>query len=47
MLSNLNASARHLLQGDLLLILCCAFYLAWWLLAFKPVGAVKGLLLRQ
>lgn len=43
MLSNLNASARHLLEGDLLLILCCAFYLAWWLLAFKPVGAVKGL----
>ena len=21
---------------------CCAFYLSWWLIAFKPEGAVKG-----
>ena len=25
------------------MILCCVFYLAWWVIAFKPVGAVKGM----
>ena len=28
--------------GNGLLVLCCAFYLAWWIIAFKPVGAIKG-----
>ncbi|MCD8076700.1 MAG: hypothetical protein LUF27_17055, partial [Lachnospiraceae bacterium] len=22
---------------------CCVFYLAWWLIAFKPEGAIKGI----
>ncbi len=34
---------RQIFWGNLLLIVCCAFYLAWWLLAFKPAGAVKGM----
>ncbi len=32
-----------MLSGNVLLILCCIFYLAWWLIAFKPDGAVKGM----
>ena len=26
-----------------MLIICCAFYLAWWMVAFKPEGAIKGM----
>lgn len=36
-------SAKQIFRSNLLLILCCAFYLAWWLLAFKPAGAVRGM----
>ncbi len=32
-----------MLAGNFFLIGCCGFYLAWWLLAFKPTGAVKGI----
>lgn len=32
-----------MIRGNLLLIVCCAFYLVWWILAFKPVGAVRGM----
>lgn len=35
--------AKQIFWSNLLLILCCAFYLAWWLLAFKPTGAIKGM----
>lgn len=34
---------KQIFRGNLLLIVCCAFYLAWWILAFKPVGAVRGM----
>lgn len=34
---------RQLFLGDMLLVGCCIFYLLWWILAFKPNGAVKGL----
>lgn len=40
---NFSISAKQIFQSNLLLIICCAFYLAWWLLAFKPDGAVKGM----
>ncbi|MCD8347747.1 MAG: hypothetical protein LUD16_07295 [Lachnospiraceae bacterium] len=43
MFSDLVAQTRQILTGNLLMIGCCAFYLAWWLIAFKPEGAVKGL----
>ncbi len=29
--------------GNLLLVGCCAFYLLWWIIAFRPVGAVRGM----
>lgn len=35
--------AGGLFWGDLLLVGCCVFYLLWWVLAFKPTGAVKGM----
>ena len=38
-----GGSARQMFRGDLLLAGCCIFYLLWWVLAFKPTGAVKGL----
>ena len=35
--------AKQIFRSNILLIVCCAFYLAWWLLAFRPAGAVKGM----
>ena len=34
---------RSLYTGNILLMICCAFYLAWWMIAFKPSGAIKGM----
>ena len=34
---------KQILTGNILLIFCCLFYLSWWLIAFKPEGAVKGI----
>ena len=42
-IQNFNVSERQIFRGNILLIVCCAFYLAWWLLAFKPTGAIKGM----
>ena len=42
-LPGLDAPARAMFRGNLLLAVCCAFYLAWWLLAFRPGGAVRGI----
>ncbi|MCD7854895.1 MAG: hypothetical protein LUG66_04685 [Clostridiales bacterium] len=39
----LDEQTKQILTGNVLLIICCLFYLAWWLLAFKPTGEVKGL----
>ncbi len=36
-------SEKQIFRSNILLIVCCAFYLAWWLLAFRPAGAVKGM----
>ena len=36
-------AVKQFLTGNIFLILCCVFYLAWWIIAFRPVGAVKGL----
>ena len=33
---------KQILVGNALLAVCAAFYLAWWILAFKPTGALKG-----
>lgn len=32
-----------LFLGNLCMVGCCVFYLAWWILAFKPEGAIKGM----
>lgn len=42
MLRDLVPSARQIFFGNLLLVVCCAFYLAWWLLAFRPASPVRG-----
>ena len=34
---------KQFLTGNILLVLCCLFYLAWWIVAFRPVGAIKGM----
>lgn len=36
-------SIKQIFWSNILLIICCAFYLAWWLLAFKPNGAINGM----
>ncbi len=43
MFSGYEVHVRQMLTGNLMLIICCAFYLAWWALAFKPEGAIKGM----
>ncbi len=42
MFSRFDGSTRQILIGNLLLVICCIFYLAWWLLAFKPNNPIKG-----
>ena len=39
----MRSDLKFFVQGNILLVVCCAFYLAWWLIAFKPEGAVKGM----
>jgi len=38
-----HSQAKFIFIGNILFIICCGFYLAWWLLAFKPVSAVTGM----
>ncbi|MDO5291561.1 MAG: hypothetical protein Q4F05_02300 [bacterium] len=35
---SLNTQMRQLLFGNLLLLICSFFYLAWWIIAFRPGG---------
>ncbi len=39
----MQISLKPFIQGHILLLVCCVFYLAWWLLAFKPEGAIGGM----
>ncbi|MCD7955667.1 MAG: hypothetical protein LUG93_07945 [Lachnospiraceae bacterium] len=43
MFADFDVQTRKMLTGNILMVLCCIFYLAWWLLAFKPSGAIKGM----
>ena len=43
MLSFLHAQEKQIFIGNVLFVTCCGFYLTWWLLAFKPSGAISGL----
>jgi hypothetical protein len=38
-----NKPAKQIFWGNILVIICCAFYLAWWILAFNPAGAKEGM----
>lgn len=40
---NFDFPSKQIFWGNLLLIVCCAFYLIWWVLAFRPVGGVRGM----
>lgn len=41
--NHFDLAAKRIVQSNLLLIFCCAFYLAWWLLAFRPTGGIRGM----
>ena len=43
MFSIFRTQEKQILAGNILFIVCCVFYLAWWLLAFKPSDAIKGM----
>ncbi len=43
MIFETGSPGRQMFWGDILLMGCCIFYLLWWVLAFKPTGAIKGL----
>ena len=42
---------RHIITGQILLIVCCIFYMIWWYRGFKPnveadrLGGINGILL--
>ena len=42
---------RRILTGQILLVLCCVFYLIWWYRGYRPgvvaerVGGINGILL--
>lgn len=40
---NLPIASQLIFRSNLFLVICCVFYWIWWLLAFKPEGAVKGM----
>lgn len=41
--TKVKVDAKQIFWSNILLIICCAFYLTWWLLEFKPTGAIKGI----
>ena len=43
MLSLFYTHGKQIFTGNILFIVCCIFYLAWWLLAFNPSGAITGI----
>ena len=43
MLSFFDTQAKQIFIGNILFVICCVFYLMWWLLAFKPSGAITGI----
>jgi len=43
MLGSLQTSGRQTIIGNLLLVVCCGFYLAWWVLAFRVNNPIKGI----
>ena len=43
MFSFFNTQGKQIFTGNILFVVCCAFYLAWWLLAFNPSGAFNDI----
>jgi len=43
MVSLFDTQGKQIFLGNVLFVVCCVFYLAWWLLAFKPSGEAGGL----
>ena len=39
----LTDTSKQIITGNVLLIVCCVFYILWWIIAFKPEGAIKGM----
>lgn len=42
MIAKLGEPFWKIITGNILLIICCGFYLAWWILAFRPTNPVRG-----
>ena len=38
-----HVQEKRIFIGNILFIVCCVFYLVWWLLAFKPSHAITGI----
>jgi hypothetical protein len=34
---------RQIFWGNILMAVCCVFYLSWWVLAFKPNAPIRGM----
>ena len=43
MFSLFRIQEKQILFGNILLVVCCGFYFAWWLIAFKPSGTISGM----
>lgn len=43
MLRHFSLGTRQLFLCNLLLVICCIFYLLWWVLAFRPENPIKGM----
>ncbi|MCL2771730.1 MAG: hypothetical protein FWD71_00130 [Oscillospiraceae bacterium] len=42
MFSFFHMQAKQIFTGNVLFVVCCGFYLAWWLTAFSPSGATQS-----
>lgn len=40
--ADFSVPMKRIFWGSLLLVVCCAFYLAWWVVAFRPNATSKG-----
>ncbi|MCD8199567.1 MAG: hypothetical protein LUD25_01190 [Coriobacteriaceae bacterium] len=42
MFADLDSQARQMLIGNILMVVCCLFYIAWWALALHPTHPISG-----
>lgn len=42
-ISGFSMPIRQILAGNAALVICCVFYLIWWLIAFKPGYGVRDM----